>query len=231
MPIGSRSKNRRAPVHAYPPQAPPRGKYHQEHIADKVDCRPWLKALDEFLDPALSNNFGADPSQRLDAFDIKVLCIYSSRAVSNVIHCYGAAQFREERANIQMDQDLQGQIFRVEDLSAAMINTLGAELNVDPEFFANHLEGTQSFRLGPKNKPTSRDPIMLPNELRKAPYYSLSFRRPYHMPSGLEDVVKARKNRVLTRGVQLLGEFSAAFGVEKISVYKKRGDPFGKHPH
>lgn len=110
-----------------------------------------------------------------------------------------------------------------------MIDGLGMQYKLEPEFFACHLLGTESCRMGHWEPPSVNVPNILPDYFRRAPYYTAEFRRPYHIPGGLEEIIKLRSTVTSTpRNVELIRkDVSDAFVLERISVYKRKGSNFG----
>jgi len=201
----------------------PRSEYRDQRITPELLQRPWLDILDEFLEPN-KECFAVRKNRRMLFFDVKVIHILTSGEVTLPIKCENLEQF-EQAVGSNADEERNGTLVMVEDLSRVMIDALGMKYNLEPEFFANHLGGTEPFRMGKWQTPTVRAPNILPGYLRKAPYYTLEFRRPYHFPGGSEEIIKLRSNETCTpRGAQTLKEdFPDAFVVEKISVYKRKG--------
>lgn len=204
----------------------PRSEYHDQVVKPKLLNRPWLDILHEFLDPT-TEHFAVSPDHRLLYFDIQVIHISGDGEVNPPIKCKNATEFNEAISNA--DSERRGTLVIAEDLSRAMIDALGMQYNLDPEFFASHLLGTQLFHTGEWQciRDPVRAPNILPGYLRKASYYTVEFRRPYHFPGGKKTIVELRSTKTSTpRGVHILNEdIPDAFVVEKISVYK--GKTFG----
>lgn len=203
-----------------------RSEYHDTYVTPKVKRRPWLEILDEFLDPN-KKSFAVPPDHRLLYFDVQVIHISASGQVNKPITCKNATEFKE---NINSaDTERSGTLVIAEDLSRATIDALGMQYDLEPEFFACHLQGTESFRSGDWKTPTVRAPNVLPDYLRNAPYYTAEFRRPYHIPGGLKKIIELRSSITSTpRGVQPFAtDKPHIFVFEKISVYKRKGSNFG----
>lgn len=213
-------------------QGPYHVEYYNQKVAPKLEHRPDLDILHKFLVPN-ERNFSTATNHRLSSFDVKVIHISASGEVGNPISCIGVngeADF--QRATRNMDKQLCGTIIIAEGLSAAMINTLGMQYDLEPEFFAFHLEETEHFHMGkwlsPSIGPSARSPIALSDCLRKAPHYTVSFRRPCHIPGGFDKIVNLRSTTSTPRGVHILKEsIPDVFISEKISVYKRKGSNFG----
>jgi hypothetical protein len=217
--------------HATPEITP--SEYRDHKVRPKLTHRPWLNILDEFLDPTV-DNFGIAQKHRLSHFDVVVIYISISGEVSSPILCKGANGVRKFREAISTaDSDRCGTLVITEDISSAMIEALGTEYDLEPEFFACHLKGTETFRTGRWQSPTVRVPVRSPNVLddyiRNAPFYMAEFRRPYYFEGGHKEIEDIRSKITSTpRGAQILNtEIPDAFIFEKISVYKKRGENYG----
>jgi hypothetical protein len=208
----------------------PQSEYHDKYVTPKLEHRPWLDILNEFLDPN-EKSFAVWLDHRLSFFDVEVIHISASGKVNTPIKCKNATEFKEEISSV--DKERSGTLVIAEDLSRAMIDALGMQYDLEPEFFACHLLGTESFRMGHWESPTVRAPVrapnILPDYLRKAPYYTVEFRRPYHIPGGLKEIIELRSSKTSTpRGAQILrGDIPDTFVFEKISVYKRKGSNFG----
>jgi hypothetical protein len=207
----------------------PRSEYHHK-LKPKLEHRPWLKILDEFLDPT-TESFAVSTDHRLKHFDVQVIHISASGVVNGPITCGDATTFKD--AISTNGEERSGTLIIAEDLSRAMIDALGMECDLEPEFFACHLQGTESFRMGHWESPLVRAPVRAPNVLpgclRKAPYYTAEFRRPYHIHGGLEKIIDLRSKITNTpRGAQVLRDhIPDTFVFEKLSVYKRKGSKFG----
>lgn len=129
----------------YPMPDVPRSEYHDTYVMPKVKHWPWLEILDEFLDPN-KKSFAVPPDHRLLFFDIQVIHISASGQVNKPITCKNATEFKEEISSV--DPERSGTLVIAEDLSRAMIDALGMQYDLEPEFFACHLQGTESFRNG-----------------------------------------------------------------------------------
>jgi hypothetical protein len=200
--------------------------YRRERVKPKLLQRPWLGNLDEFLDPD-QKCFAVPEKHRLSFFDIKVIHISTSGNISQPIPCENLTQF--EHAVGDVDPERIGSLILAEDLSQQMIDALGMKYDLEPEFFACHLEGTESARTGRWQRPTVRAPNLLPDCLRTAPFYSVEFRRPYHIPGGLGKCIQLRSTKTsVPRLVEVIKDgASKVYVFEKISVYKRKGAKIG----
>jgi hypothetical protein len=72
------------------------------------------------------------------------------------------------------------------------------QCRLEPEFFACHLIGTEEYPIGdwqsPTVRPYVRAPIILPEYLRRAPFYTVEFRRLYYIPGGLKEAIELQKS-------------------------------------
>lgn len=197
--------------------------YRRERVEPELLQRPWLESLDRFLDPD-QKCFAISETRRQEFFDIKVIHISTSGIISPPIVCKNLAEF--ECSVRDDDPERIGSLILAEDLSQQKIDALGMKYDLEPEFFACHLEGTEPARMGRWQRPTVRAPNLLPDCLRTAPFYSMEFRRPYHIIGGLKKVIQLRSTETC---VPRLVEFlrNDCFVYEKISVYKRKGAKFG----
>jgi len=115
-----------------------------------------------------------------------------------------------------------------------IIECLGTRFELEPEFFASHLEGTELFHMGCYSslalEPPARAPVFSPEFIRKAPFYTAEYRRLYHIQGGREKIFKLRGSKTTTpRGVHVMHpDLPDVSGSEKISVYKRKGSKIGK---
>jgi hypothetical protein len=208
----------------------PPSTYHDGVVELNLQYRPWLESLHQFMDPN-AKGFAINLANRMKHFDIKVIHFSKSGKPDSVIKCPTPEDF--ERA-ISEDKERTGTLVIAKGISRAMIEALGTLFELEPEFFANHLAGTELYRMGhPESldlRAPARAPSLLPDYIRKAPFYTAKYRRPYHIEGGKERVFKLRGAETTTpRGAQIIhDDLPEVFVVEKISVYKKRGSNIGK---
>lgn len=214
--------------------APPPREYRNQKVTPKLAHRPWLKGLDEFLDPD-EKGFENSQKHRLSYFDVQVIHISASGEVGSPIEYNGENGIKEfKKAISPADNECCGTLVITEDISLAMIDALGIKYDLEPEFFACHLKGTEIFRTGswllPTERLLTRVPNVLGDYLRKAPFYTAEFRRPYHIKGGHKEIEDLRSRETSTpRGAQILNkEIPDTFIFEKISVYKKEGKKSGR---
>jgi hypothetical protein len=183
------------------------------------------------MNPA-TGGFAMQPSRRMENFDIKVIHFAESGKPDPVIKCFTPEDFK--RAVGEEMKERTGTLIISKGLSRAMIEVLGTTYELEPEFFASYLAGTEKFRQGryesPLVRPLARSPYLLPDYIRKAPFYTAEYRRPYHIEGGTQNIFNLRAAVTNTpRGVTVVhSELPDVFVGEKISVYKKRGSKFGK---
>lgn len=204
--------------------------YHDGVVGLKLQNRPWLESLHQFMDPN-TTGFGMDPANRMKHFDIKVIHFLQSGNADSVIKCSTPEEF--EMA-ISEDIERIGTIVITKGISRAIIEALGTRFELEPEFFASHLEGTELFRMGCYVslvlEPPARAPAFPLEYIRKAPFYTAEYRRLYHIRGGPEKIFKLRGSKTTTtRGVHIVHpDLPDIFGSEKISVYKRKGSKIGK---
>jgi DNA-binding transcriptional regulator YiaG len=209
-----------------------RSEYHERFVQDNLQHRPWLDILHQFMNPN-AGGFAVNPERRMLHFDIKVIHISKSGNVESIIECLTPTEFKDAISEEER-QERSGTLIIAKDLSRAMIDSLGTKYELEPEFFASHLEGTETLRMGawesPTVRPPPRAPNLLPDYLRKAPFYTVQYRRPYHIKGGIKEVFKLRSSETnISRGAHALSnDLPDIFAFEKISVYKKPGSNIGK---
>ena len=204
--------------------------YYSGVVELRLQHRPWLESLHQFMDPN-AKGFGINLADRMEHFDIKVIHFPKSGKHDPVIKCASAEDF--ERA-MSENKEQTGTLIIAKGLSRAMIEALGTMFELEPDFFANHLAGTELFRMGYMESPglraPARAPSLLPGYLRKAPFYTAEYRRPYHIEGGQQMIFKLRAAATTTtRGVEIVhNDLPEVFFHEKISVYKRSRSNIGK---
>jgi hypothetical protein len=117
-------------------------------------------------------------------------------------------------------------------ISHAMIEALGTKFELEPDFFADYLLGTEYYRMGRQfSQPPDRALSFLLEYVRKAPFYTAEFRRPLHMEGYTRKMIDQLRisNTTTPRGVTFIhNNLPDVFGAEKISVYKRKGSKIGE---
>jgi hypothetical protein len=227
------SQNRNHDQNQHATQDVPPSNYRDQKVKPNLDYQPWLTILDEFLNPD-EKNFKVSFDHRIWHFDVDIIHISASGEVGPLINCIDKAEFLKQVSNA--DNEPRSTLIIAEDISVAMIEALGIKYDLEPEFFACHLLGTEAFRTGGWQSPTVRFPARAPNALydyvRKAPHYVVEFRRPYRIEGGHKKIEDLRSKETNTpRGAQILHKergIPDTFIFEKISVYKRKGSKFGR---
>ncbi|KAE9367238.1 hypothetical protein N431DRAFT_495528 [Stipitochalara longipes BDJ] len=195
----------------------------------KLQRRPWLECLHQFMNPA-TEGFAVQSFRRMNDFDIKVIHIKESGNPDPAIKCSCPEEFKQ---SVSEENERIGTLIIAKGLSRSMIEVLGTTYELEPEFFASYLAGTEMFRQGHYESPLvrlpARSPYLLPDYIRKSPFYTAEYRRPYHIEGGFQMVCKLRvKVTNITRGVSNVHHnLPDVFVGEKISVYKKTGSKIG----
>jgi hypothetical protein len=212
----------------------PPSTYYDRVVELMLQHRSWLESLHQFMDPN-AKGLAINQASRMKHFDIKVIHFPKSGKPDSVIKCPTPDDF--ERA-ISEDKERTGTLVIAKGISRAMIEALGTMFELEPIFFASHLAGTELYRMGYHMgrqeslglRAPARAPNLLADYIRKAPFYTAEYRRPYHIEGGKKRVFKLRVAETTTpRGAQIVhDDFPEVFVVEKISVYKKRGLNIGK---
>jgi hypothetical protein len=217
--------------------------YRHRHVTPNLPKRPGLAILDEFMDP-YNMCFALPFERRKSKFDIIVVHIHKSEGVQKPIRCPNLERFElamcpqnsgkdtyTSAVHLEgwvAEADRRGTIIFTEDLSPNMIDVLGMKYGIEPEFFADHLRGSEAFRTGKWLPASVRAPKILPSCTREAPFYAVEFRRPYHLSKGLEDVIDLRSCVTnIPRAAQVIEDLPDVFVFEKVSVYKKKDSKIG----
>lgn len=232
---------------AMPPM--PLSGYRHRHVTPNLLNRPGLAILDEFMD-SYNTGFALPFEHRKSKLDIIVVHIHKSEGVQQSIRCLSLETFelamRPQNSSTDTytsavhlegwvaEADRRGTIIFIEDLSVDMIDVLGTKYSMEPEFFADHLRGSEPFRTGKWLPVAVRAPKILPSCIREAPFYIVEFRRPYHLSKGLEDVIDLRsrvtnipRGAHIFKGRQTNKDLPDVFVFEKVSVYKKKSSKIG----
>ena len=163
--------------------------YHQR-IKSCRQVKPGLALLDSFLDVAL--HFPS-PLERRSRFDIEVAYVLSSGIVHGPTKCNNKRAFNQA-VGADAPTDRISTIILVEDLSYDVIEHLGINYNIPPEFFAIHLVETEAYRTGVYVPPRSPTTTWLLSYIAEAPFYSLRLHRYYHFPGGLKEAQRLRSS-------------------------------------
>jgi hypothetical protein len=203
--------------------------YHDTVVKPKLMHRPWLESLDQFMDPK-AKGFGMDlfSNVRMEHFDIKVIHFLKIGKPCLVTKCCTPEDFG---AAMSEDKERIGTLVIAKGISRVMIETLGIRFELEPEFFAQYLEGTELFRMGPQTSgPPNRAPNFLPDYMRRAPFYAAEYRRASHIEGGGSVAFQLRiKETTTPRGVLIIhSDHPDLFVAEKVSVYKRKGSNVGK---
>jgi hypothetical protein len=103
----------------------------------------WLDIPYKFLDTN-NKNFAVETQHRLSFFDTEVIHISASGNVDLLIKYKNTAAFKQAFSSID---DERSTLVIAGDLSQAMIEAIGIQNGLKPEFFASHLIGTEEFRM------------------------------------------------------------------------------------
>lgn len=162
---------------------------YQSYVAARTRRNPCLRNLSKFL---------ADDSQNRNS--CKIACLeFSSESYSPCLKNLDL----ESLAGLLQNQTtanshLQGRILIVEDLSKDIIQLLGSVLNIDPFFFASHIDVPAVDMITPR--PYT---VVLPSKTRSKNFLTLHYHRVLEFeqrpPNGtlLQDMNVQRKVKVL----------------------------------
>jgi hypothetical protein len=135
--------------------------YHDGVVGLKLQHRPWLQSLHQFMDPTIKG-FAMDGDKRMRHFDIEVIHLLQSGKFGSIIECATPPDF--EKA-ISADKEQIGTLVITKGISRAIIEALGTRFELEPEFFATHLAGTEPFWTGHRESLISLPPAIAPNLL------------------------------------------------------------------
>ncbi|PMD37100.1 hypothetical protein L207DRAFT_515509 [Hyaloscypha variabilis F] len=204
--------------------------YYDNVVKARLQDSPWLESLTHFMDPN-ADGFAMDSlnDHRMKHFDIKVMHFLRSQKPSLAIRCYTLEDF--ESAMKEEQEKRIGTIIIAKGISHAMIEALGTKFELEPDFFADYLLGTEYYRMGRQfSQPPDRAPNFLLEYVRKAPFYTAEFRRPLHMEGYTRKMIHQLRisNTTTPRGVTFIHDnLPDVFSAEKISVYKRLGSKIG----
>src|SRR5437762_1313235 len=136
---------------------------YRQRVRKQVPKRPGLAILSRFMDES-------QPEKVSQNFDIDVIHILESKNEKK--KCGDKSQL-ELAVGLEAPKNRISSFILVEDLSCDVIEALGSIFNLNPEFFALHLQGSQYFRDGKWNPPEVSELIALQSYYQKAPFYSL----------------------------------------------------------
>lgn len=108
--------------HQGPTQDVYQSEYHNQVVKPKLQQRPWLDILSEFLDPN-KVNFIISPDRRLSFFDVEVIHISASGEVDPPIKCNKVTEFLTTIS--KADKQRSGTLVLAEDLFRGNDRRLG----------------------------------------------------------------------------------------------------------
>ncbi len=187
--------------------------YHEKLINPNLRPWPWLESLGQFMDPD-AKDFTIDlvNNSRMEHFDIEVIHFPEYAKPYLVIKCDTPEDFEAEMSE---DKERLGSLVIAEGLSRTMIETLGTKFELGAGFFANHLEGTELFRMGVRTfHPPARAPKFLVEYFRKAQFYTVDYLRALHIEGGIPGLSRLRKPKLLP-----LGAYISSTGTSLTSLF------------
>jgi hypothetical protein len=150
------------------------------------------------MDPN-EKGFAMDRPKRMELFDIKVIHFLQSGKAEPIIKCSTPEDFEEA---ISKGKDQTGTLVITKGISRAVIEALGSKFQLEPEFFASHLAGTELYYTGHYESlvlnPPARTPVFSPDYIRNAPFYTAEYRRPFRIEGGIEEVFRLRRTETTT---------------------------------
>jgi hypothetical protein len=100
--------------------------YHDGVVRLKLQHRPWLESLRQFMDPN-TTGFAMDLADRMGHFDIKVIHFLQSGKADSVIKCSTPEEFE---VAISEDNERRGTLVITKGISRTIIETLGTGLSL-----------------------------------------------------------------------------------------------------
>ena len=119
-------------------------------LQSRLRQEPGLKVVDELMDELMdekSSAFAVSTDWRMTSFSVDVIHILSTGEVLPPIRQRTKAAF-EFAVSQPRPAGLKIVVYIAEDLSRDLVESLGQTLDLDPAFFASHLQGTPAFRTG-----------------------------------------------------------------------------------
>jgi hypothetical protein len=174
------------------------------------------------LDPLVNfikRPLGFRTKECIEHFDVEFLLVGGEQNALDEIRCCSEDEFHAAATTASGASQL-GMVVIVEDLSNTVIEVLGKTFELQPEFFASHLRGSDTFWTG-KYQPRSLPyQVLPPSRLRNTPYYTIETRRPYYFEGGWDQTHKLRASGTnVPRGCTRPLGFPLTYMNELISVY------------
>jgi len=137
--------------------------------------------------------------------DVFVLDITSSQEKPNIEHIRNIEGLKRA-VDREIPTDVSLRLFLVEDMSASVVEVLGAAFGCYPHLFENHMRtigGRPQQRIDENGAPLPITPTEIPytypglpgssSELRDQPYFSVTFRQNFRYASGQDREVHLRR--------------------------------------
>jgi hypothetical protein len=207
------SRNRLEQLHAATPD-------YRDYVAALCHRNPSLLTLKNFLSNPKARHYGC----RMAALDFrKGLSKPSIRRVADIDCLPRELPGKLGREYDHHQRPLQGRILVMEDVTVDVLKLLGAELDIDPFFFAMHLHTVH--RTGMRHQ--MPDEATLPSRLRSNDYINISYHRPVICDNMGASGGKWIRDAAVDRKVVLLRSTTIALASHCASVIKvRRGNGF-----
>jgi hypothetical protein len=189
---------------------------YRDYVAALCPRNPSLLTLKNFLCNPKARHYGC----RMAALDFrKGLSKPSMRQIADVDYLPDelAGKAKDHRTHdLDQQHPLQGRILIMEDLTVDVVELLGAELDIDPLFFAMHLHTVH--RTGMRHQ--MPDEATLPSRLRSNDYINISYHRPLTCDNADSTSGKWIRDASVDRKVVLLRSTTIALASHCASVIK-----------
>lgn len=188
---------------------------YRDYVAALCQRNPSLLTLKNFLCNPKARHYGC----QMAALDFrKGLSKPGMRKIADIDYLPTELVGKADHLTCELDHQypLQGRILIMEDLTVDVVELLGAELDIDPLFFAMHLHTVH--RTGMRHQ--MPDEATLPSRLRSNDYINISYHRPLTCDNADFPAGKWIRDAAVDRKVVLLRSTTIALASHCASVVK-----------
>lgn len=151
---------------------------YEQYVRSLVSDWPHLRIIEDFMSVDLEHT--PTPLQnRLFKTDVQIIDIATEAKSHKFVDLEELRYFLKQPRS----KNIKARLLLVEDLSAGIIETLGSTFDLDPEFFALHLNGWWRHYQGqwkPYSAKAGYVAHPLPSAITKQEFQHFQFRRAYH---------------------------------------------------
>jgi len=185
---------------------------YRDYVAALCRRNPSLLTLKTFLSDPKARHYGC----RMAALDFREG--FSRPSMRHVVDgdCLSKELLGKLERGNEGGHPLQGRILVIEDMTVGILELLGAELDIDPLFFAMHLHTVH--RTGMRHQ--MPDEATLPSRLRSSDYINISYHRPVTCDNVDGSGGKWIRDAAVDRKVVLLRSTTIALASHCASVIK-----------